>query len=243
MRNIGLKISYDGTRYAGWQIQKNAETVQGVIQDALSRILKGEGKLKASGRTDTGVHAVGQIAAFETDSRMTEGQFMMALNSLLPSDIRILDVFEVPVDFHPRYSAKKRWYRYIISNTSVLPPFFRNYSLWVNRDINIPLMNEYCKKIIGTHDFTSFATMTDDDQPLRRVFKCCFKKRNDFIIFDIAAGSFLRKMVRTIVGSFLEFEKIGRMPENVSEILTAKNRSRAGKTAQSCGLYLMKVFY
>lgn len=243
MRNIGLKIAYDGTSYAGWQIQKNAKTVQGVMQDKLSMILKGGSKLKASGRTDTGVHAVGQIATFETESRMTVGQFMMALNSLLPSDIRILDVFEVPMDFHPRYSAKKRWYRYIISNTSVLPPFFRNYSLWVNRDINIPLMNEYCKKIIGTHDFTSFATITEDDKPLRNVFKCCFIKRNDFIIFDIAAGSFLRKMVRTIVGSFLDFEKNGRMPESVSEILNAKNRSRAGKTAHSCGLYLMKVFY
>ena len=243
MRNIGLKISYDGTRYSGWQIQKNTKTVQGVMQEVLSTILKDGVKLRASGRTDTGVHAVGQIAAFETESRMTEGQFMMALNSMLPSDIRILDVFEEPMDFHPRFSAKKRWYRYLISNTSVLPPFFRNYSLWVDRDINIPLMNEYCKKIIGTHDFTSFATMTVDDQPLRNVFKCCFIKRNDFIIFDITAGSFLRKMVRTIVGSFLEFEKNGRIPESVNEILNAKNRSRAGKTAQSCGLYLMKVFY
>ena len=243
MRNIGLKISYDGTRYAGWQIQKNAKTIQGVMQDTLSIILKDGIKLKASGRTDAGVHAVGQIAAFETKSRMTGEQFMRALNSMLPSDIRILDVFEVPMDFHPRYSAKKRWYRYLISNTSVLTPFFRNYSLWVNRDINISLMNEYCRKIIGTNDFTSFATLTVDDQPLRSVFKCCFIKRNDFIIFDITAGSFLRKMVRTIVGSFLEFEKNSRIPESVSEILNAKNRSRAGKTAQACGLYLMKVFY
>jgi tRNA pseudouridine38-40 synthase len=243
MRNIGLKISYDGTCYAGWQVQNNANTVQNVIQGALNRVLKVESKLKASGRTDTGVHAVGQIATFETESRMTEGQFLLALNSVLPSDIRILDVFEVPMDFHPRYSAKKRWYRYIMSNTPVLSPFLRNYSMWLNRIVNIPLLNDYCKKIIGTHDFTSFATVTREDKPLRSVLKCYFIKKNDFIIFDITAVSFLRKMVRTIVGSFLELEKAESAPERVSEILNAKDRSRAGKTAQSCGLYLMQVFY
>jgi tRNA pseudouridine38-40 synthase len=243
MRNIGLKISYDGTRYAGWQVQKNANTVQSVIQAGLSRILKRETKLRAAGRTDSGVHAVGQIASFETASRMTEGQFMMALNSVLPGDIRILDVFEAPMDFHPRYSAKKRWYRFIISNTAVLAPFLRNYSMWINRRVDISLLNEYCKKITGTHDFTSFATIIGGEKPLRSVFKCNFIKKDDFIIFDITAGSFLRKMVRTIVGSFLELEKKKCAPESVSEILSARNRSLAGKTADSCGLYLMKVFY
>ncbi len=243
MRNIVLKIAYDGTGYSGWQIQKNAVTVQGVVQDVLSGILKDEMTLKASGRTDAGVHALGQIASFTTTSGMKEQQFKLALNSRLPADIRILDVFEMPVKFHPRYSAKKRWYRYIISNVAVLSPFFRNYALWVGREINIHLLNEYCKKITGTHDFTSFATLAGDEIPLCRVFKCGFLRKNDFIIFDIIAKSFLRKMVRTILGSFLDLEKHERIPEKVNEILRARSRNKAGKTARSCGLYLIKVFY
>lgn len=243
MRNIVLRIAYDGTGYSGWQIQKNAVTVQGVVQEVLSGILKDELTLKASGRTDAGVHALGQIASFTTTSGMKEEQFKLALNSRLPADIRILNVFEMPMKFHPRYSAKKRWYRYIISNVAVLSPFFRNYSLRVGREINIHLLNEYCKKIIGTHDFSSFSTLAGDENSLCRVFKCGFLKKNDFIIFDIIAKSFLRKMVRTILGSFLELEKHGQIPEKVSEILRARNRSKAGKTVHPGGLYLIRVFY
>ncbi len=243
MRHIALEIAYDGMHYSGWQIQNNAVTVQGVFQDVMYEILKGRPKIKVAGRTDAGVHALGQIVSFKSQCRMTEEQLGYALNSKLPKDIRILRVFEVPVKFHPRYSAQKRWYRYIISNAKVLLPFFKNYTLWVKRGINTLLLNEYCKEIIGTHDFTSFATLQIGDVPLRRVFECDFTRKDDFVILDIIANGFLRKMVRTIVGTFLELEKRNEKPERVSDILQAKNRGEAGKTEFPGGLYLVKVFY
>ena len=243
MRHIALEISYDGTSYAGWQIQKNAVTVQSVIQDTLGEILKKKQRLKFAGRTDAGVHAIGQIASFESESRMTKKEFHCALNSKLPDDIRIIRVFEVPMSFHPRYSAKKRWYRYIVNDAPVLFPFFNNYTLWTNRKLDVILQNKYCRKITGSHDFTSFATVEIDEVPYREVYQCQCYRKNDFVIFDIIANSFLRKMVRTIIGTFLRLERLAEKPERVSEILQARDRELAGQTANPGGLYLVKVFY
>jgi tRNA pseudouridine38-40 synthase len=243
MRQIALEITYDGTSYSGWQIQNNAITVQGIIQGTLGEILKTPLKLNASGRTDTGVHAIGQIASFKSSSTMKEGEFQRALNSKLPHDVRVIRAFEVPLSFHPRYSAKRRWYRYIITNEVILLPFFKDYTLWVKRKLDVQLLQRYCNKLLGTHDFTSFATLDRDEIPYREVFEFrCFRK-DDFVVFDIVANGFLRKMVRTIIGSFLELEKLSEEPERVSEILTKKNRGQAGQTIAPQGLYLVKVFY
>lgn len=243
MRQIALEITYDGTSYSGWQIQNNAFTLQGLIQAILGEILKTPSKLIASGRTDTGVHAIGQIASFKTSSQMQEDEFQRALNSKLPHDVRVIRVFEVPLSFHPRYSAKRRWYRYIIHNGKIPVPFFKNYTLWVKRELDVRLLKIYCNKLLGTHDFTSFATLKMGEIPYREVFDFeCFRKE-DFVVFDIVANGFLRKMVRTIIGSFLELEKMREKPDRVSEILEGKKRGQAGQTVAPQGLYLVKVFY
>jgi len=243
MRNIVLEIAYDGTPYSGWQIQNNAVTIQGIIEDKLQEIIQEQVRVLVAGRTDAKVHALGQIASFKTNCRISDEQIKCALNSMIPRDIRVLRVFEVPMSFHPRYSAKKRWYRYIISNGPEPIPFFKNFALWIRRSINIALLNEYSDRIIGVHDFTSFATLEDRESPEREVYECSVTRKNDFIILDIVANSFLRKMVRTIVGTFLELEKEQAGPERVTEILKAKDRSAAGKTAYPGGLYLVKIFY
>ncbi len=238
-----LEIAYDGTPYSGWQIQNNAVTIQGIIEDKLQEITQEPVRVLVAGRTDAKVHALGQIASFKTNCRITDKQIKCALNSMIPRDIRVFRVFEVPMSFHPRYSAKKRWYRYIISNGAEPIPFFKNFALWIRGSINVALLNEYSERLIGVHDFTSFATLEDGESPEREVYECSVTRKNDFIILDIVANSFLRKMVRTIVGTFLELEKEHAGPERVTEILKAKDRSEAGMTAYPGGLYLVKIFY
>ncbi len=243
MRSIALELVYDGTRYAGWQIQHNAVTVQGVVEEVLERIVKHRVRLTYAGRTDAGVHALGQVAAFKTESRMTAHQFEAALNTELPFDIRVRRVFETMPGFHARYSARMRWYRYLIWNSREQVPFFKNYSLWLWREVNTALLGDYCKAIVGEHDFTSFATVEKGGNPVRTVFECAIGKKNDFVVFDIIANSFLRKMVRTIVGTFLELEKEKEKPQRIGEILQARERKEAGMTVYAGGLYLAKVFY
>lgn len=243
MRNIVIEISYDGTRYSGWQIQKNEQTIQGVIQSAVSEIVKHPVKLLGSGRTDSGVHAIGQVASFKTGSTMTGSQFKRAINAAIPKDIRIVRAEDASIDFHPRYSAKRRWYRYIISTHEDPVPFFINYSYWAGRRLDVDLINSYCSRLIGSHDFKNLSTIEGDEVPVRNVFECEAKSRNDFIMLDIVANSFLRKMVRSIIGMFLELEKRREHPGRVDEILASGERSTLVQTAYPGGLYLCKVFY
>jgi len=243
MRNIVLEISYDGTRYSGWQIQKNATTVQGIIQSAVSEIVKHPVKLLGSGRTDSGVHAIGQVASFKTESSMSQDEFKLAINRLVPDDIRIVRAEAVSDGFHPRYSAKRRWYRYIISTHADPVPFFNNYSFWVRRRLDVDLLNRYSGRLIGSHDFRNLSTMEEGDVPIRNVIECGFMRRNDFVVLDIVANSFLRKMVRSIVGTFLALEKRGEPPEMIDEILVSRERSAFVQTSYAGGLYLLKVFY
>ncbi len=243
MRNIVLEIAYDGSRFAGLQVQNNAVTIQGIIESALEIILKRFVRIKYAGRTDAGVHALGQVVSFSAEGAMTGRQFVRALNSLLPMDIRVHGAFEAAPEFHPRYSAKKRWYRYIISTSEVQVPFFRNYALWIRRSIDIDLLNRYAGIIEGPHDFTSFARCEPGQNPLREMYECRICRKGDFVVLDFVANSFLRKMVRTIIGTFLELEREGESPHRIEEILHAVNRSQAGKTVFPGGLYLMKVFY
>lgn len=238
-----FEVSYDGTAYAGWQVQDNARTIQGVIEHSLEGVLKQQVRITYAGRTDAGVHAIGQVISFLSESSMTGEQFRCALNALLPQDIRIMKTLEVGPDFHPRYSARARWYRYIIWNGQELVPFFRTYSLWLNRQIDVSRLKSYCKRIVGEYNFTSFASLEQDENPTRKVFSCEVYRKDDFILLDIVANSFLRKMVRAIVGTFLKLELKGERPERIDEMLHAEDRGSAGETAYAGGLYLAKVFY
>jgi tRNA pseudouridine38-40 synthase len=238
-----FELAYDGTAYAGWQVQENARTIQGVIEDCLEKVVKRRVRVTYAGRTDAGVHAIGQVIAFSSESSMTGEQFVRGLNSLLPLDIRIMRALEVEPTFHPRYDARARWYRYLIWNGKELVPFFRHYAFWLSRDLDISLISGYCERIVGEHDFTSFATLTPGENPVRTITSCEVRRRKGFVVFDIVANSFLRKMVRTIVGTFLRLEQEGASPECVEEILGRADREAAGETAFPGGLYLARVFY
>jgi len=239
MRTVALEIAYDGSNYAGWQIQSNAVTVQGVIEDALGRILKKPVRLTYAGRTDTGVHALSQVGCFETDSAMTTVQFRSALNALLPKDIRIRRAERAPSRFHPRYWARMRWYRYIIWNGEEPVPFFNRYALWVRRPLDIGLLKGYCGELLGDHDYTSFASLEKGQNPRRRIYRCEITRKREFVVLDITANAFLRKMIRTIVGTVLELEKGRRDRTEIGEILSARDRGRAGRTAYAGGLYFV----
>ena len=268
MRNVKLTIEYDGTNYHGWQIQPGLKTIQGIIQAKLSTVTKADVTLNGAGRTDAGVHALCQAANFRTESRMTPGEFKIALNSVLPKDIIIKHVEEVADDFHARYSAKKRAYIYTILNDTTPSAFLRNYTYMVMQPIDVDSMAEACSALLGTHDFSSFASTGDPVKSFVRTvtdaevldtgcsmldagysmldagclmpFSCA---EHRLIHFQIEANGFLRCMVRAIVGTLLEIGK-GRIPaESMRDIIDAKDRSAAGPNLPARGLCLSKVDY
>jgi tRNA pseudouridine38-40 synthase len=242
-RNIALELCYDGSRYHGLQVQHGALTIQGLVEAALERVVKRPARIRFAGRTDAGVHAMGQVVCFRCRSRMTPGAFRAALNSLLPPDIRVLRGWDAPPEFHPRYDAVARWYRYLIDWHAERIPFFYRYSLWVRRQPDLELLRSYGEQVVGEHDFTSFATLERGENPRRAIFECSMRARDSFLAIDILGNAFLRKMVRTLVGTFLELERERRPAREVADILKRKNRSAAGQTAYAGGLYLMKVFF
>jgi len=263
MRNIKLIIEYEGTDYNGWQIQPGLKTVQGVLQSKLSIITKAETIVIGSGRTDSGVHASWQVVNFKTESRMKPDEFKAALNSLLPKDIVVKHAEEVEDSFHARYSAIGRTYRYTILNSKTPWSFLQRYVYMVHYPIQIDKMAEASQCLIGTHDFTSFASDGDHIKNyVRTVFDAkvfdsgypslsfplfylndVFNNQEKLICFQITGNGFLRSMVRAITGTLLEIGK-GKMPsEKMKEILDGKDRTLAGPSLPARGLCLIKVNY
>ena len=261
MRNIKLIIEYDGTDYHGWQIQPGLETIQGTLRARLSMITKADVVVNGAGRTDAGVHALGQVANFKTDSRMTPEEFKLALNSVLPKDIVIRHVQEVEADFHARFSAKRRTYIYTILNEVTSSAFLRNVTYRVPQKIDVDSMADACKALLGAHDFSSFASTGDPVRSFVRTLTnaeildtgcsildagclmpfSCTERR--LIHFRIEATGFLRCMVRAIAGTLLEIGK-GKIPmEKMRDIIDAKDRSVAGPNLPAKGLCLVKVEY
>ncbi len=262
MRNIKLIIEYDGTDYCGWQVQPELRTIQGVIQSSLSTITKAETGIIGAGRTDSGVHALCQVANFNTESRMKPGEFKAALNSLLPKDIVVRHVEEVDENFHARYSAIKRAYRYIIINGTTPSAFLHRYAYLVHEPIQVEKMAEAYQYLIGTYDFSSFASGSDPVKTYTRtIFDVRIVKEHplsyfplfylnnilnteiNMIYFYIEANAFLRGMVRAIVGTLLEVGKGKMPPERIKDILDAKDRSAAGPSLPARGLCLVNVEY
>jgi tRNA pseudouridine38-40 synthase len=259
MRNIKLVIEYEGTNYHGWQVQPGLKTIQGILQSKLSMITKADAEVMGAGRTDAGVHALGQVANFKTNSRMTPEEFKAALNSVLPKDIVIRDVQEVENDFHARYSAKSRTYIYTILNGTTPSAFLRNYAYRVSHPIDVGAMTDACRFLVGTHDFSSFASTGDPVRSFVRTVSdarvldagywitqaeaCYSGVEHRLIHFQIEANAFLRGMVRAIVGTLLEIGKGEPSPEKMREILEAKNRSSAGPSLPARGLCLIEVDY
>ena len=244
MRNIKITIEYDGTNYHGWQIQPNAITIQGAIQDALTKITKTEAQIIGAGRTDTGVHAAGQVANFHTDSQMPPTTFQKALNANLPRDIVIIDAEEVSPDFHARFSAVSRTYRYTILNRAYPSALLRNNTYFFPEPINVQSANTICQSLVGGRDFSSFQRSGSERiNPICEIYECRCWQEQDLVYFDIEADAFLRGMVRAIVGTVLKLHGREEDANRLREILDARDRSAAGTSVPPHGLSLLSVKY
>ena len=244
-RNIKLTIEYDGTHYHGWQIQRNAATIQEFIQNALTKITQTETQIVGAGRTDTGVHASGQVANFHTHAQMSPAALQKAVNALLPSDIVITGAAEVSPDFHARFSASSRTYRYTILNRIYPSAFLRNRAYFLPRPmINVDSANTVCRALIGKHDCSSFQrTGGGRANPVCDIYESRCWKEEDLIHFEIEADAFLRGMVRAIAGTILKLHDAASPVDEFRKILEARNRSAAGASAPAHGLCLTRVKY
>jgi tRNA pseudouridine38-40 synthase len=248
MRNLKLTVAYEGTDFAGWQIQPEAATVQGTLSSAIGRITGEKVLPQGSGRTDAGVHALAQVATFQTDSVIPTGNFVVALNDILPASIRVLSAEEVAADFHPRKSAKAKTYRYRIYREAICSPFLSRYVWHYPYPLDEPAMREAAPLIEGEHDFTSFAAVDPECgregvSKVRRIFSSQFRKESSELIYEVRGNGFLHHMVRNLAGTFLLVGKGTLKPADVTRILGARDRSAAGATAPASGLYLVDVEY
>jgi tRNA pseudouridine38-40 synthase len=244
-RNIRLSLEYDGTLYHGWQRQKNALSIQEVIETALARITGEAVRLLGSGRTDAGVHALGQVANFTTRSTVPLRAFLHGLNSLLPMDIAVLRAEEVPLTFHARYKALSKTYEYRILNRPVRSPLSRLQAWWISHTLNAAAMEEACQALPGEHDFLAFrAAGSRPGHAMRQVREAAWHcQPGGGLIFTITATGFLRGMVRSLVGTMVEIGKGKYPPEYLREVLEKRDRRLAGPTAPPQGLFLVKVQY
>ncbi|WP_077368813.1 tRNA pseudouridine(38-40) synthase TruA [Anaerosalibacter sp. Marseille-P3206] len=244
MRNIKLTIEYEGTNYHGWQVQPNAITVQGEIVKAINNITKENVNLIGSGRTDSGVHAKGQVANFITNSKIPEDKFSYAINSQLPLDIAITKSEEVPIDFHSRYDAIGKRYRYLIYNRPIRSPLYKNYAYHIPYELDFEKMNVAKEQFLGTHDFKAFMSSGSEiEDTVRTIHSISITKQDSLIIFQVEGNGFLYNMVRIIVGTLVEVGNGKKEKDSISQIIKSKNRMSAGHTAPANGLYLEKVFY
>jgi tRNA pseudouridine38-40 synthase len=245
MPTYKLTIAYDGTHYGGWQVQPNAPSIQALLQDALSTTLRTPILATGSGRTDAGVHALSQTAHFSFEEVLDLMRLRASLAGLLPHDIRVKQIETVPDGFHARYSAKGKIYHYHLHLES--NPFKRLYSAHIQHPVDLDLLQRAAALFVGTHDFTSFASQPDRGSaardPVRTLKRLDVILEPDGIRLEFEGTGFLYKMVRNIVGTLLEVSSGKRTLEDISQIFSAKDRKRAGKTAPPHGLFLMEVIY
>ena len=261
MPNLKLEIEYDGTNYNGWQVQNcrqspvashQSRTIQETIESALRKILQEKIKVTASGRTDSGVHALGQVANFKTNSKLSPGNIQKGLNALLPQDISVKRISPVSDDFHSRYSARSKAYRYIILNGKFPGVFLNKFSWHIPYKLNIGLMRLEAKSLAGRHDFRSFCASGSNAKTTVRTIKkisintiryTLYAIRSPLIAIDIEADGFLYNMARNIVGTLVEIGR-GRFKKgSLKKILLAKARNLAGPKAPAKGLFLNRVNY
>jgi len=247
MRTIKLLIAYDGTDFCGWQRQSVTahRTVQGVIEAALERMHRHPVALTGSGRTDSGVHAAGQAAGFRTDIESIQPErFVPALNGLLPQDVRILEASEASPDFHARFDARMRTYRYFFICGRQALPHESRYALQLWRSPRVDLLNAYCRLLLGERDCSIFAGAGDSSKSRSRyISHAAFFTEGSRLVFEISANAFLWKMVRSIAGTFLHYEERGTPPELLRDIIASGSRDLAGPTLPPHGLFLWKVDY
>ncbi|HEY3309422.1 MAG TPA: tRNA pseudouridine(38-40) synthase TruA [Desulfuromonadaceae bacterium] len=244
MRTIRLTIEYDGTDYAGWQVQPNGLAVQQVIEEALLQLLREKVQLRSSGRTDAGVHARGMVAAFQTETTVPLRAYVDGTNRFLPADIAILDAIEVSPDFKAIKDARAKHYRYSILTCGVRSPLQRLHAWHIREPLDLAAMNKAAQSFVGRHDFAAFrASNCAAKTTTRRIDSVSIRKDGDFIIIDVLGEGFLKNMVRVMVGTLVDIGK-GRFAEDyIAWLLQDRDRKKAGVTAPACGLCLMKVYY
>ena len=245
IKRIALGLEYQGTNYFGLQKQKSTEqTVQGCLELALNSVSNEVIKSFSSGRTDSGVHAQGQVMHFDTYADRQSREWVRGGNSLLPEDIRILWAKEVNNDFHARFSALSRSYRYVIRNTEIPSALWSKRSLWVSTSLKVSCMRKAAKFLIGENDFSSFrGSGCQSHSPIRTLESLKITTNNEFIYIDISANSFLLNMVRIIVGTLLLVGKGDILPSDLEDILEKRDRRLSGKTVTSDGLYFIGPTY
>lgn len=243
MRNLKITIQYNGKNYCGWQRQPNSLGIQGNIENAIYEITKEKVKLIGSGRTDAGVHAFGQVANFLINSNIPASKLPLAINSKLPKDISIIDCVEVDDNFHSRYSAIGKTYRYLIYNSQYRSPIYKDISYQVKYDLDIEKMKKEAKSLLGEHDFCGFMSSGSSVlDTVRTISDISIKTEEDLISIEITGNGFLYNMVRIIVGTLVDIGR-GKIDESLEDIISSKDRKRAGHTAPAHGLFLKKVYY
>lgn len=244
MKRVRLLISYDGTNYCGWQIQINGITVEEVINKALRDLLSEEIEVIGASRTDSGVHALGNVAVFDTETRIPAEKISFALNQRLPNDIRIQKSDEVPLDWHPRFQDSTKTYEYKILNRRFPDPLRRFYTHFVYMPLDVEKMRQAAEYLVGEHDFSSFCSARSQvNSTVRTVYSLEVTKTGDEISIQISGNGFLYNMVRIIVGTLMKVGLGVYPPEHVKEILEARDRYVAGPKAPACGLTLVNIKY
>jgi tRNA pseudouridine38-40 synthase len=241
---IKLILEYDGTAYAGWQRQPNRPTIQETIEAAIEGVTQTKVSVIGAGRTDAGVHAIGQTASFRSDRAMTPHKWTRALNAHLPDTVVVRSAAIMPDEFHARHSAKGKLYEYRLLNGGQRPVLDRLYSWHIYKPLDDLAMNRAAEALTGSHDFSSFQTQpTDNDDPICHLQRLTVFREGDRLRIEAYADRFLKQMVRSIVGTLVEVGLSKRPPDSLKTILNARNRSAAGKTAPPEGLFLIRVDY
>jgi tRNA pseudouridine38-40 synthase len=244
IRNFKLVLAYDGAGFMGWQIQPGVRTVQETLESSLEKIFDHPVRIIASGRTDTGVHALGQVANFHAESSIPTDGLLRGLNAVLPGDVSVISVTDASPEFHARYMARSKSYLYVMDTKEVRNPFLERYALHVRFPLDVQAMRESAKYLLGEHDFISFlASGSEVRTSVRTMTASEVMSRGSKVFFWIQGSGFLRHMVRNIVGTLLLVGRGKLLPEDMQRIIALKDRSYAGPTAPPQGLYLIGVEY
>ena len=244
MKRVKLVVAYDGTNYHGWQVQDNGITIEEVLNRTISELVQEDIKVIGASRTDAGVHACGNVAVFDTESRIPGDKFSFALNQRLPEDIRIQESCEVDADFHPRYADTVKTYEYNILNRRFELPSKRLYAAFCYYPMDIERMNQAAAYLVGEHDFKSFCSAgAQVHTTVRTIYAVNVTKEDDMVHIRITGNGFLYNMVRIIAGTLMQVGTGLMEPEQVKEILEARDRSKAGPTAVAKGLTLVEIRY
>ncbi|HET7909853.1 MAG TPA: tRNA pseudouridine(38-40) synthase TruA [Nitrospira sp.] len=244
MPTVKLILEYDGSRYAGWQRQPDQPTVQEAVETAVFQLTQEIVSVTGAGRTDSGVHALGQVASFRIERQWTPREWLRGLNARLPADIAVRSAAIVSDDFHARYRASGKLYEYRILNRPERPALDRGYLWHIHKPLNEAAMREAATHLLGSHDFSSFeGSLTDNEDPTCHLRQLSLDRRGDVVAIQAYADRFLKHMVRAIVGTLVEVGHGKRTPDALATILAAKNRTAAGRTAPAHGLFLVRVDY